>query len=111
MSDIKVLVNSEKPHLLGLSECELRKVNNIYDESQLKIPGYDLLFPKSWSTSGYARVLLYVKSTLHYERCLELEDNTVQSIWVRGGFKKGKKLLFCHTYGECTNSMGNIIKD
>ena len=111
MSDIKAVVNSSKPHIFGLSECELRKVDNKFDETLLKVPGYDLLFPKSWTVHGFARVVLYVKSSLDYDHCTDLEDELVQSIWIRGGFRNSKKILFCHTYREYTNSMGNTIRD
>ena len=61
--------------------------------------------------SDYARVLVYVKSSFEYERLEELEHESVQSIWLKGGFKNGKKLIFCHTYREHTNCLGNSIKD
>ena len=44
------------------------------------MPGYDLLFPKSWATKGIARVVIYVKSTLDYEQLSDLECEGVQSI-------------------------------
>ena len=37
MSDIKAVVNSSKPHKFGLSECELRKVDNNFDEALVAI--------------------------------------------------------------------------
>ena len=110
MSDIKHLIHKEKPHLFGLSECEVRREKN-FDERQLKVPGYDLLLPTSWSARDEARVLLYVRSTLDYERLFELEQASVQSIWIRGGFRNGKKIVFCHTYREHTNSLGISLKD
>ena len=61
MFEVKNIISQHKPHIFGLSECELRKVNNVYDEEKLKVPGYDLLFPKSWSKFGFARVVLYVR--------------------------------------------------
>ena len=112
MSDIKAIVKQKKPHIFGISECELWKFQNNFDESRLKVPGYDLLLPKSWSRDphGYARVIMYVKSSLQYVQLHELEDNQVQSIWIEGGFKNSKKIIFCHTYREHTNSMGNSLK-
>ena len=102
MIDVKYLVHREKPHVIGFSECEVRK-------NQLKIPGYDLLFPASWSSQSHARVLMYVKSTLEYERLEHIEHDSVQSIWIRGGFKNGKKIIFCHSYREHTNCLGNSL--
>ena len=111
MSEIKKIVDHYKPHLFGISECELRKSENSSQESRLKIPGYDLIFPKSWSKHGFARVVLYVKSTLDYIQVHELEDELVQSIWIKGGFKNMKQILFCHTYREHTNTLGNTIQN
>ena len=44
--EIKKIVAEQKPHILGLSECEIRKINGQFDEKKLKLPGYNLLFPK-----------------------------------------------------------------
>ena len=55
VSEIKNIVKEYSPHIIGLSESELRREN--IDEQSLKIPGYDLLFPKSWSVHGFARVV------------------------------------------------------
>ena len=90
ISEVKNIVLEHKPHILGLSECELRMVQNKYDENKLKIPGYKIFFPKSWSLFGYARVVVYIKTTLSFEEIKNLEDNDVQSIWIKAGFKNIK---------------------
>ena len=107
--EVKNLVKQHSPNILGLSECELRKVDNQYDESRLKIPGYTALFPKSWAVHGYARVIVYVKKNFVHEQLHDLEDNNLQSIWLRGGFKNGKNMYFCHAYREHTSSLGNSL--
>ena len=84
------MIKEHSPNILGLSECELRKTNNHYDETKLKVPGYKVLFPKSWATKGVARVIVYVKEGLEYEQLHGLEDDKVQSVWLRAGFKNGK---------------------
>ena len=104
--EVKNIIKSHHPHLLGLSECELKKKNNRFDESLLKVPGYVTLFPKSWSTRGQARTLVYVKKSLEFEQVHDLEQEEVQSIWVKGGFKNGKRIYFCHGYREHTSSAG-----
>ena len=109
VGEIKNLISQHKPNIFGLSECELRKVNNIFDENKLKIPGYKILFPKSWTTQGYARVVVYVKNGLEFEQLHDLEQEEVQSIWLRGGFKNGKRIFFCHGYREHTSSLGNSL--
>ena len=96
IAEVKNIVREHNPHVLGLSECELRKVGNMFDESKLKVPGYDLILPSSWSKHGFARVVIYVKKTLEYEQVEDLQDDLVQSIWVKAGFKNSKKLYICH---------------
>ena len=107
--EVKNFIKQKSPHIFGLSECELKKINNFYDESRLKIPGYTVLFPKSWATLGVARVIVYVKNTFEHEQLHDLEDDQVQSVWLRGGFKNGKKIYFCHGYREHTTCLGNSI--
>ena len=109
VGEVKKLIKDHSPHILGLSECELRKVNDEYDESKLKIPGYLVLFPKSWYQQGSARVLVYVKKSLEFERIEDLEEPKVQSIWIKAGFKGAKRIYFCHGYREHTTSLGNSL--
>ena len=106
---MKNIVKEHSPHILGLSECNLRKIRGQFDEESLKVPGYNLLYPKSWSTHGFARVVVYVKKTLIVEQVSDLEDEGVQSVCLKGGFKNSKKIYFSHFYREHTNSLGNTI--
>ena len=107
--EVKNIVKQTNPHILGLSECELRKTRDQFDETKLKVPGYRVLFPKSWSVHGFARVIVYVKTTLEFEQISELEDDMVQSIWIKAGFKNSKKIYFCHSYREHTTTEGNSL--
>ena len=110
IAEVRNIVEQKKPHIFGLSECELRK-SKTFDEKQIKLPGYDILYPKSWLANGYARVLVYIKSSLEYEQLFDLETESVQSIWVKGGFKNTRKILFCHMYREHTCSLGNSLRN
>ena len=108
--EVKNIVKQNSPHILGLSEVELRKdENNTFDESQLKVPGYTTLFPKSWSVYGFARVVVYVKKTLEFQQLIELEDEHVQSIWIKTGFKNSKKVYYCHGYREHKTTEGRSL--
>ena len=98
VSEVRNLIKEHAPHILGLSECELKR--ETISETALKIPGYDILFPKSWYSYGYARVVIYVKKSFKYEQVSELEDDRVQSVWLRGSFMNSKKIYFCHGYRE-----------
>ena len=44
--------------------------------------------------------MVYVKNTFNYEHILDLESDIIQSIWIRGYFKKSKDISFCHAYRE-----------
>ena len=100
VSEVKKLIKEHSPNIFGLSECELRKINNYYDESRLKIPGYKILFPKSWAEEGFARVIVYVKNNFEHEQLHDLEDEQVQSVWPRGSFRNRMKTYFCNGYKE-----------
>ena len=107
VDEVKNIIKQENPNIFGLSECDLRKEN--CNVNSLKIPGYVALFPKSWNIHGFARVVVYVKKSLHYEQVFDLEHDLVQSIWVKGGYKNGKKIYFCHAYREHSSIMGDSI--
>ena len=89
LGEIKRLVHQEKCHILGISETELRKSH--HDIAKLKVPGYELLLPKSWHVHGKARVVVYTKKTLYFEHLQDLENEETQTIWFRAGFKNTKK--------------------
>ena len=110
MVEVKKLIKDLNPHIFGVSECELKKVNGVFDEKKLKVPGYNLLFPKSWVKSGKARVVVYTKKNLEVEQLDDLQDETVQSIWVKAGFKSSKKIFYCHGYREHTSTLGSSIR-
>ena len=98
VAEVRNLIKEHAPHILGLSECELKR--ETISEAELKVPGYTILFPKSWQVYGYARVVIYVKKSFKYEQVSELEDDQVQSVWIRGSFMNSKKIYFCHGYRE-----------
>ena len=102
--EVKNIIKEHSPHLIGLSECELKRDN--IDEKCLKIPGYDILFPTSWSKHGFARVVVYVRKTFKYEQIMELQDDRVQSVWIRGGQYNSKNIFFCHGYREHLTGQG-----
>ena len=108
--EIKNIIKEQNSHIIGLSECELKKSPN-FNLKELKIPGYDLLLPTSWDSAGFARVAVYVKKTLQYTQVHELQDELVQSIWLKGGFKNSKQIFFCHGYREHKSSIGNSLND
>ena len=109
VSEIKNIIYSEKPTLIGLSECELRKEN--IDIEKLKVPGYVILFPKSWDLYGFARIVVYVRRSFKYQQVHDLEDHLVQSVWLKGSLYNSKPVYFCHAYREHSSAMGSSINN
>ena len=105
--EVKRIISAEKPHIFGLSECEIKRENT--DLDSLKISGYTMLLPRSWEMHGFARVVTYVKNSFKYEQIFDLEDELVQSIWIKGTFANSKGIFFCHAYREHTCSLGSSI--
>ena len=107
ISEVKNLVKQDKPHILAISEAELRKSH--HNLSSLKVPGYDLILPKSWEAHGKARVVVYIKKSLGYEHLPELEHSDIQTVWIKAGFKNTKKIYFSHQYREHTSTLGGSM--
>ena len=107
MSEVKNLILKEKPHILGISESELKKSH--HSEKSLKVPGYELLLPKSWDTHGKARLVVYVKKGLVYEHLQDLEHPDTKTIWIKAGFKNMRPIYYSHVYREHTNTLGGSM--
>ena len=107
--EVKNIVKEHKPHILGLSECELVRNGAFFDEQILKVPGYSLVFPSSWRTLGIARVVVYIKNGFEYEQLEDLEDDQIQAVWLKAGFKWLQRIFFSHFYREHTNTLGNSM--
>ena len=106
--EVKNLIKEHNPHIFGLSECEMNK--DKVDEKSFKIPGYNIFFPTSWTQHGYARVVVYVRKSFKCEQVIELQDERVQSVWIKGGQKKSKDIFFCHGYREHLTGQGLVAQ-
>ena len=105
MHEIKNILSTESPDILGLSEVELNKES--LDVDTLKVPNYNILFPLSWEGSGNARTVVYLKKSMTYERIEQLESINFQSIWFSVTLKNGSKVYFCHGYREHLDTLAN----
>ena len=108
VAEVKHLIKEHNPHIFGISESELNR--NTTKEESLKIPGYATLFPKSWAQHGYARVLVYVKKSFKYQQVSELEDDRVQSVWLKGAQQNSRGIFFCHGYREHLIREGSVVQ-
>ena len=109
VTEVKSIVKELNPHLFGISECELR-CSADFNIDKLKVPGYNLHMPRSWEEHGYARLVLYSKKGFECPRISELEDDHLQSIWVKFGFKNSRPGYYCHTYREHNSNLGNSLE-
>ena len=41
----------------------------------------------------------------------ELQDDLLQTVWLRGGFKNSRNIYFCHGYREHTSTLGSSIRE
>ena len=106
--EVKNIILEQSPHIFGISECELRNHAG-FDVDKLKVPGYTILFPKSWSQHGLARVVVYVKKSFKFKQVHDIGDDLVQSVWLKGGFNNSRDIYFCHFYREHTSTLGSSI--
>ena len=77
--DIKRYVEKHKPHVFGIIESNPHSENSrVYRrkavtksqiEEKLKIDGYKIELPDTWTTYGQARIMVYVSDALNYKRC------------------------------------------
>ena len=59
---------------------------------------------------GYARVVVYVKRSFKCQQVVELEDDKVQSVWLKGGQRNCKNIFFCHAYREHLSREGTVAQ-
>ena len=52
-----------------------------------------------------------MKENFEFEQVNNLEHDIIQSVWLRGGYKIGKKAYFCHGYREHSSMLGSTIND
>ena len=93
INEIEAVVDAVKPHLLVVSEGNLRKS---VDQSTVQIPGYKLFTANTIQNpdiKNISRVLVYKHDSLVGKLRTDLMNNTVDSIWLELGFKNQKKIL------------------
>ena len=109
LSEVKEIINSRKPHCLGIIEADLHGPNSQANRvtkytagelrEKLKIDGYRLEFPRSWDVYGQARLVCYVSKDIKYSR-KDLCNNYdhLQSITLEVGLGKATKSIVHYYY-------------
>ena len=99
MPDIKTLIEEHRPHVFALGEANVLESNDIED---VKIPNYDIHLAKSINNQDIkvARIALYTSKQLIVKRRSDLENDTVQTIWLELGLPQQKKSLVMAGYRQ-----------
>ena len=97
--EIETLIANHHPHVLGLSEANLR---SDHDLDLVQQPDYDLhLCPTSNNPAlSISRVVVYTHKSLVVKRRTDLEDERISAIWLEVGLPNKKKILVCQGYRE-----------
>ena len=110
--DIKGIIDSHKPHILGLGEANVRQDHAMED---LYIEGYSLHLDSAIQTQiGMARVAVYTHNSLRVKRRPDLEDDRVSAVWLECGLPGQQGILICMGYrqwqllGQEDNSSGTV---
>jgi hypothetical protein len=97
--DIETIIETHKPHILGLGEANFRHDHDLEDVQQ---SGYTLHLDSCVNNPGLgmARVAVYTHNSLRVKRRSDLEDNTVAAVWLECGLPKQKGILVCVGYRQ-----------
>ena len=111
--EVEVVVANHKPHVLGLSEANL-KVG--HDLSLVQHQDYELHTCDTMTNPelGISRIVVYTHKSLVVKRRRDLEDKNISTIWLEIGLPRQKKILHCQAYrewqhlGQTDNLSGSI---
>ena len=112
--EIETLIAEHTPHVLGLSEANLRSSSDL---SMVQHTDYNLhIAPTSTNPSlGTSRVVVYTHSSLVVKRRSDLEDDKVSAIWLELGLPRYKKIFVANIYrewqymGQETRESGTVL--
>ena len=113
INDIETVIDCHKPHMLGLSEANLRAG---HDQTNVQLTDYTLHTAQTLDNPDLlvSRVVVYTHNSLVVKRRHDLEDANISSIWLEVGLPRKRKILVCHAYREwkhlyqADNSSGSI---
>ena len=85
--EIEIIVANNKPHILGLSEANLKCDHN---QGLVQHQDYDLHTCDTISNPelGISRIVVYSQKSLVVKRRRDLEDSTISAIWLEIGLPR-----------------------
>ena len=98
-NEIEAVIDDHKPHMLGLSEANLRAG---HDQTKVQLTDYNLHTAQTLDNPDLlvSRVVVYTHNLLVVKRRYDLEDKNILSIWLEIGLPRKRKFLVCHAYRE-----------
>ena len=115
LDDVKVAAGRLKPHIIGISEVNLKRSEVEIDNPTtqfsteqvhkvLFIPDYKIILPDSWTEHGVARIIVYVKDDLKVKVIHGSdEEKQLQEILIEIGYGRSKPHFFSFFYREWTS--------
>ena len=111
IDDLKLTIDRHKPHLIAVSEIDLRRDNSNNDDratnnftteqlyDKLRIQDYKIFLPKSWESLGVARIVVYARDDIKAKQLNPQDDcyDHVQNVTMEVGFGRSKT-HFCNFY-------------
>ena len=99
MHEIEQVVSDNKPHLLGISEANFKRVHDIDD---VQLQEYDLVLSKTIDNDQLqvSRVVCYKHQSLVGKVREDLMSDEFSSIWLEIGLPGKRKFLVCQLYRE-----------
>ena len=99
MPEIKNLISSLHPHILGISEANLYQS---HDKNLVQLQDYNLHLPRTLSNPGQTacRIVTYTHKSVIAKLRPDLMSDSCSSIWLEVGLPRHKKFLVCQAYRE-----------
>ena len=86
LSNLEILLSQNKPHILGISESDVR--------TDISIEGYTI------EKGSAPRLNVLVSESIVYKRRRDLETPSIPCVWLEVGLNSRKKILICNVYRE-----------
>ena len=96
MFEIKDLVSTHQPHILGISEANIKRNEDL---NTFSIDDYNLYVGPS-SLNGIIRIAVYIHKSTAAKLRPDLMSQNLHSIWLEVSIKNSKKILVNQSYRE-----------
>ena len=99
MNEIEQVVSENNPHLLGISEANLKRV---HDMQEVQLQDYELILSKTIDNDQLqvSRVICYMHQSLVGKVRDDLMSDQFSSIWLEIGLPGKRKILVCQLYRD-----------